>query len=172
MKTFLWTTLFRFVVFIGVSIALGYGNLVPQGLILDDYYYLEKLLPTQMQSDLEFRGWDRCMQEQEQQQQVTDPAITVETDGITDITTLPAARPQDFSQPDFSELRTDIAGLSQQINDQFNQLSQHINTLNVSCSTEETPVEMPIETPVDPNAQKKSDLQAQIEFLQSELQNL
>ncbi|MDR3168221.1 MAG: hypothetical protein LBU27_00185 [Candidatus Peribacteria bacterium] len=64
MKTFFRTTLSRFVVFIAVFIVLGFGNLVPRGFILDDYYYFEKLLPNQVKEQLEFEGRERCMQEQ------------------------------------------------------------------------------------------------------------
>jgi hypothetical protein len=62
-----------------------------------------------------------------------DPALYIETDGISDITTLPASRPQNFPQPSTTELLNGQANLSQQMNEQFIQLSQQLQNLVSLC---------------------------------------
>jgi hypothetical protein len=96
-----------------------------------------KRLPTQVREKIELDGWNRCekIEQQEQTQQPetlttptsNNPAIIIETDGMTNATTLPAARPQTFIQSSTTELLNGQANLSKQMNEQFIQLSQQFS---------------------------------------------
>ena len=166
MKTFCRTTLFRIVVAIAFLIVSGFGYHSWRLPAAFDQSYLAERLPNQVTEQIfwqgSLNGRDQCMGDP---QEIDDPATIIETDGISNITTLPAALPQAFEQADLSELRIDIAGLSQQIEEQFSMLSKQITNLSFSC-----PVDFPYgNVSIDPNAQKKAELQAQIESLQMEL---
>jgi hypothetical protein len=170
MKTFLRTTLLRWVIFIGGAIALGFGNLVPRGFILDDYYFFEKLLPDQVKEDLALQG-------QNSQEQNNN-------EGSNELLSESQTSTSDLTEPDLAEIKTDIAGLSQQITDQLNQLygemtNQH-NQLATFCqpynnetltgpqlSEEEAQLQAE-----QLKAEKVAELQAQIEALQAEMNTL
>ncbi|MDR2541435.1 MAG: hypothetical protein LBD11_06890, partial [Candidatus Peribacteria bacterium] len=94
MKTFLRTSLSRIVIAITFLILLGFGNLVPKGLILDDYHYLVKMLPDQMKEEIANQAVSDYQHAETQVSDPTttpeDPAKLIETDGESNATTLPA----------------------------------------------------------------------------------
>ncbi len=172
MKTFLRTTLFRLVALIALLIVSGFGNLVPQGLLVNDYYYLVKFLPNQAKAELQSQGYNTCMQETTIPTPTKDPAMIIETDGITNATTLPAALPSEVQQPDLIELQIDIASIKEQITQQFNQLYTQLSYEHSQLAQMCLPIETTNTPIIDLNAQKKAELQAQIEALQMEINNL
>ena len=165
MKTFLWTTLFRFVVAIAALIVTGFGNLVPDGFVVNDYYYFTKLLPNQVKNEVQFQGWNKCMQEQSQQ--ISDQTVVVvnESDVLSSET----------QQFDLTALQVDILGLKEQMDLQFNalfsQLSSEHYQLALICQS--SGISEVVGSPVvDLNVQKRAELQAQIEQLQAEMEGL
>jgi hypothetical protein len=112
---------------------------------------------------------------QEQQEQNQTGQITVETDGISDITTLPASRPQNFAQPSTAELLVGQANLSQLMNEHFMQLSQQLQKLETLCQGTTGTTEILVNAPVPESneiLQKKAELQGQSEQIQAQMQAL
>ena len=170
MKTFLRTTLFRLVAIIAFLIVSGFWyngrNIWP----VFDQSYLVKILPNQVKEEILSQGHEYI--ETSIPTPTEDPAIIIETDGISNATTLPAVVPSEIQQPDLIELQIDIAGIREQITQQFNQLytqlSYEHSQLALLCLPSET-TEVPV---IDLNAQKKAELQKEIEALQTEINNL
>jgi hypothetical protein len=191
MKTFLRTTLFRIVAAIAFLIVSGFGYNDRRLTPVFNQSYLIQWIPTSVTTQIADKAVSDYQHAETQTQDPTettplDPAKIIETDGITDATTLPAvrpqreettttqpvnlpaARPQEFSQADNNELLIGQANLSQQINEQFAKLSQQLSSITSFCQGNgET--QAPI---IDESAQKKAELQAQIEQLQSEMSSL
>ncbi|MDR2540861.1 MAG: hypothetical protein LBD11_03620, partial [Candidatus Peribacteria bacterium] len=78
--------------------------------------------------------------------------------------------PETFIEPSITDLKIDIAGLSQQMTDQINQLYM-LMAQQIQQACQETASTAPT-TSVDLNAQKKAELQVQIDQLQSEMNSL
>ena len=195
MKTFLRTSLFRIlavIAFLTVS-GFGYNNRRLQPVF--NQSYLTQRLPNQVKGVTECPNIvSLCEQENcdcpscecdtcqncegskcPNYIKATDPAITIETDGITNATTLPAVLPPQPQQPDLASLQIDIADLKEQFNKQFTalytQLSSEHYQLALICQSSDT--QEGSKSPIlDPNAQKKAELQSQIEALQSEMAGL
>jgi hypothetical protein len=184
-KTFLRTTLFWFVVAIVLLVLSGFGRFLSSPLF-DDYYYLIKVLPSAVVSQIRYDAIhefqvspELCVAAEtacvfDTPTPTTDTTINTTTDELppTEATTLPANRPQDFQQPDNNELLIGQANLSQQINTQFQQLSQQISLQLQSLATicqGNGEIVLPI---IDETAQKKAELQAQIDQLQAQTDQL
>lgn len=174
MKTFLRTSLFRIVAAIAFLTVSGFGYNDRKISPVFSQAYLAQWIPTSLQTQIADKAVSDYQHADTRTEDTTptDPALEIPTDGASNATTLPATFPQNFAQPDLTDLKVDIAGLSQQITDQLNQLysllSQQIQQATTSpVSTSETP-----EVAVDANAQKKAELQAQIDQLQSAMSSL
>ena len=191
MKTFLRTSLFRILAAIAFLIVSGFGYNGRKFWPVFNQSYLIKRLPNQVKDQISLQGWDKgiseCMQELSIQTstestitETADPAIIIETDGFSDITSLPATLPPeirqselvDTPQPNLNALQNDLTEMREEITKQFNQLYNQLtyehSQLALLCKSSETS-EI---TTIDLNAQKKAELQSQIEQLQAEISNL
>lgn len=149
----------------------GFGYKQRRMTPLFNQVWLAQFMPKQTYDYVSLQGWNKCMQEQPNQ---NTPAITIETDEVTNAVTLPARVPEDFPQVDVTALQVDIAELKEQITQQFTQLyselSQQHTQIVAVCQAGS--VEWAIFPALDPNEQKKAELQAQIEQLQAEMGSL
>lgn len=172
MKTFLWTTLFRIVALIAFLVVSGFGNIVNP---VFDQSYLTKVLPASVSAKIEesavnnFKTSPELCTEAENVcifQTENTPEQTQEIENTEETTNSTETQKPTISN-EIEQVLQWQSVLSQQLNDQFNQLMQQINTMKMSCSSDDTITET-----VDVNAQKKAELQAQIESLQNEMQGL
>ncbi|MDR3168220.1 MAG: hypothetical protein LBU27_00180 [Candidatus Peribacteria bacterium] len=103
--------------------------------------------------------------------------MVVNTDGSSTITTLPATLSSDVLQTSFTDLKVDLVdvkqSLSQQLTDQLNQLytlmSQQAQQIASSCQGKG---EEAVSASVDLKAQRATELQAQMQQLQAEMDSL
>ncbi|MDR0608155.1 MAG: hypothetical protein LBG52_07655 [Candidatus Peribacteria bacterium] len=120
-----------------------------------------------MKASLELQGWDKCKQEQKAQA-LSEVSSSESPDAATVI---------ESERSVVNDLKTDIAGmkqeLSQQLTDQLNELytlmAQQAQQLASACQTNGEEI---VSTPVDLNAQRAAEIQAQIQQLQAEMENL
>ncbi|MDR0860386.1 MAG: hypothetical protein LBO09_05445 [Candidatus Peribacteria bacterium] len=173
MKTFLRTTLFRFVAIIAFLIVSGFGYHDRRLTPVFNQSYLIQWIPENVATQIADKAVSDYQHAETQTlptETPSDPATLIETDGETNATTLPASRPSEIETTNLSEIKIDIAGLSQQVTDQMNQLYALLaQQIAVSCQNNESGV-APV--PTDSNAQRKAELQAQIDQLQSEMSGL
>jgi hypothetical protein len=95
MKTFLRTSLFRIVAVIAFLVISGFGYKERRLTPVFNQSYLMQWIPTSVATQIADKNPTETP---------ADPAIQIDTDGTSNATTLPAVRPQEFTQPDNSEL--------------------------------------------------------------------
>ena len=159
MKTFLWTSLFWIVVAIAWLLCLGFGNLGTQVL---DNWWLTKVMPKNVQTmscDPEiasaFENVDRCAMAE-----ANNCVVNVEAEE-ENLPTLDADL-----QTSLNDIMDNQVVIYNQMNDSFAVLQQMITDL-----TAKYPVAWE-EKITNEKEQQKLQLQAQIEALQNEMNNL
>ncbi|MDR0369662.1 MAG: hypothetical protein LBH96_04035 [Candidatus Peribacteria bacterium] len=172
MKTFLWTTLFRIVAIIAFLVISGFGDIVNP---VFDQTYLTRVLPVSVRAKIGETAVNNFK---------TSPELCTEAENVCIFDTMGSTTDEtsttetiDTNEPTETTATTDVLTqlfqgqslLSYQIEEQFKQLSNQINTMQVVCSTTETATSQP---EIDPVEQRKQEIKTQIEALQTEMQNL
>ena len=179
MKTFLRTTLFWLIAGIAFLLVSGFGNIFNPAF---PQHWLVHILPESTMTEI----GDYAVNEFQDTLDLniicpsaTDlcPTETADEDSLANIAEIPAIESTTTTIQETTlnttlhELLQGQALLSQQINEQMKQLSQQMSQqlqqVSLVCQTGEGQ-----QTFIDPAEQKRLELQAQIEALQSEMANI
>lgn len=165
MKTFLWTTLFWIVVAIAWLLCLGFGNLWTQ--VLDNWRML-RVMPKNLKTEscdvavasaMENIDWCAAAQSYNCYPEETSNETTLDVQWLIDSLNI---------------LSTNQETIYNQMNDSFSVVLQNLSALaemysSISNVNEPVYYEEPV---IDEREQQRLELQAQIEALQNEMNNL
>ena len=157
MKTFLWTTLFRIVAAIAWLLCLGFGNLWTQVL---DNEWIASVMPKNLKAE-------SCDAVLETTLQEIDRCAAAEANNCVLAT---GENVMTWSAADFQKALEDIVANQQVIynylQEWFDNTNKAIGNLSNNNSQDNA------EPEIDEKEQQRQELQAQIEALQAEMENL
>ena len=156
MKTFLWTTLFRIVAAIAGLLCLGFGNLWTQVL---DNEWIASIMPKNLKAE-------SCDAVLETTLQEIDRCAAAEANNCVLVT---GENAMTWSTADFQKALEDIVANQQVI---YNYLQEWFDNTNKAIGNLSNNPQEAQETIIDQKEQHRQELQAQIEALQNEMNNL
>ena len=156
MKTFLWTTLFWIVAAIAWLLCLGFGNLWTQVL---DNEWLASVMPKNLKAE-------SCDAVLEATLQDIDRCAAAEANNCVLAT---GENVMTWSAADFQKALEDIVANQQVI---YNYLQEWFDNTNKAIGNLSNNPQEIQETVIDEKEQQRQELQAQIEALQAEMENL